>query len=104
MIFLSEPDVRYKESFLEGLREFHQEGRMLQHDQHKLANDFVSFLQRLHAAKEHSSMAPARVPSSEFWLIDDEEFIGYLSLRHTLNDFLLKVGGHIGYLIRPSKR
>jgi predicted acetyltransferase len=41
---------------------------------------------------------------SDFWLIDGDEYVGRLSLRHTLNDALLLWGGHIGYQIRPSKR
>ncbi|MDP3733439.1 MAG: GNAT family N-acetyltransferase [Candidatus Daviesbacteria bacterium] len=44
------------------------------------------------------------VPSSEFWFIDNNEFIGRVSIRHKLNDHLLKIGGHIGYYIRASKR
>src|SRR3989344_8456793 len=32
------------------------------------------------------------------------QYIGRLSIRHKLNDHLLKIGGHIGYDIRPSKR
>ena len=37
-------------------------------------------------------------------MIDKNAFIGRLSLRHELNEFLLKIGGHIGYEIRPSRR
>ena len=30
--------------------------------------------------------------------------VGFLNLRLRLNDYLLEVGGHIGYSIRPSER
>ena len=30
--------------------------------------------------------------------------IGFLAIRHTLNDFLLELGGHIGYSVRPARR
>ena len=30
--------------------------------------------------------------------------VGRLAIRHRLNDFLLDVGGHIGYDVRPSRR
>ena len=30
--------------------------------------------------------------------------LGAIALRHELNDFLLTIGGHIGYGIRPSAR
>lgn len=50
-----------------------------------------------------------RVPSSYFWITDgdggpDDEVVGFLNLRHVLNDFLLEEGGHIGYSIRPAAR
>lgn len=45
-----------------------------------------------------------RVPSTYFWIADGEELVGFLNLRHLLNDFLLEVGGHIGYSVKPSAR
>ena len=46
------------------------------------------------------------VHSDYFWVTDDEPggVIGFLALRHALNDFLLEEGGHIGYSIRPARR
>ena len=43
------------------------------------------------------------VPQNTYWLIDDEEFVGEISIRHYLTDSLLRYGGHIGYGIRHSK-
>jgi Acetyltransferase (GNAT) domain len=54
--------------------------------------------------KDRSKLKPGIVPGSDFWLIDNNEFIERLSLRYELNEFLLKMGEHIGYEIRPSKR
>ena len=34
----------------------------------------------------------------------DGQAVGFLNLRLRLNDYLLEVGGHIGYSIRPSER
>jgi predicted acetyltransferase len=45
-----------------------------------------------------------RVPCTYFWIADDDEFVGYLALRHRLTDWLLEEGGHIGYGVRPSRR
>ena len=44
------------------------------------------------------------VPATTLWLVDHGEFIGGVSIRHRLNEHLLKVGGHIGYDVRPSQR
>jgi predicted acetyltransferase len=38
------------------------------------------------------------------WIVEDGRVLGALSLRHELNDFLLRAGGHLGYGIRPAAR
>ncbi len=50
-----------------------------------------------------------RVPSTYYWITagdgaSDDEVVGFLHLRHVLNEFLLERGGHIGYSVRPSAR
>lgn len=50
-----------------------------------------------------------RVGSSYFWITENDgdeadEVVGFLNLRHTLNEFLFNEGGHIGYSIKPSAR
>jgi len=46
------------------------------------------------------------VEGSEYLLVDDERrrVLGMVHLRHYLNDFFLKLAGHIGYSVRPSER
>lgn len=46
------------------------------------------------------------VPDSTFFCLDVERniFVGAVNIRHYLNDYLLKYGGHIGDGIRPSER
>jgi len=46
------------------------------------------------------------VPATQFLFIrkDDNRLLGMLQVRHCLNDYLEKYGGHIGYSIRPSER
>ncbi|MBR5662344.1 MAG: GNAT family N-acetyltransferase [Bacilli bacterium] len=47
-----------------------------------------------------------KVPSLTYFLIreNDDKIIGMINIRLTLNEFLSKYGGHIGYGIRPSER
>jgi predicted acetyltransferase len=33
---------------------------------------------------------------------ENATYLGAITLRHELNDFLLRAGGHIGYGIRPA--
>ena len=46
----------------------------------------------------------ALVPDTKRWVVEGGELLGFLSVRHELNDFLLEEGGHIGYSVRPSAR
>lgn len=56
---------------------------------------------------EHNgvNLQNGRVPSSIYFLMNDDRIIGYLSIRHNIdNEFLSRIGGHIGYGVRPSER
>lgn len=44
------------------------------------------------------------VPSGFYVGVVDGEVVGRVSIRFQLNDMLAKVGGHIGYGVRPSQR
>ena len=46
------------------------------------------------------------VPNSVFFLLDEDRniLLGAVNIRHTLNDYLLQYGGHIGDGIRPTER
>lgn len=44
------------------------------------------------------------ISNTKYWLIDNDEYIGSFTLRHDINETLMKWGGHIGYVIAPSKR
>ncbi len=44
------------------------------------------------------------VPSTSRWVAEDGRLVGFVSLRHVLNAFLLQEGGHLGYAVRPKRR
>ncbi len=67
--------------------------------------DFVAMNERT----APGSADGAKVPSTYFWIAagdgaTDDDLVGFLNLRHELNDFLLEEGGHIGYSVRPAAR
>ena len=64
--------------------------------------DFAAYVQLL-AAREHSA-PPGMVPDIVYWAIRAGDMIGRISLRQTLNDKLLREGGNIGFIVRPSMR
>lgn len=44
------------------------------------------------------------VPETSYFLWDEQEIVGLFRLRHTLNDFLKRDAGHVGYSIAKTQR
>lgn len=60
----------------------------------------------LTAARESAGvdLPPGRV-RSDFLLAEvDHEVVGRVSIRYALNDFLFRIGGHVGYAVGPDYR
>ncbi len=104
MAYLAKPSIKYKRSYLEGLKEFQDEGREAEYNYKEVKSDFENFVLKLNNQTKGIGLPEGWVPATHFWLIDKDEYIGNISIRHKLNDNLIRVGGHIGYSIRPSKR
>ncbi len=126
MIRLDRPDVRVHLSYLEAHDEFGGRHRDGDGDWVEPADDggyagitwtraeldtpdgFARFVRwRLDRAREDSPRPTGHVPSTFYWAVDDADPTTYLcsiSVRHRLTPFLLEVGGHIGYSVRPSAR
>lgn len=50
-------------------------------------------------------LKPNIVPSTQYIAInEDDMIIGMLNIRHYLNEYLINIGGHIGYSVHPSFR
>ena len=65
-------------------------------------HDFDFYLAHL----ELKEPEDGKVPDSTFFLLDEDRdrLLGAVNIRHYLNDYLLREGGHIGDGIRPSER
>jgi predicted acetyltransferase len=109
MADLIAPTARLHRSWLEARDEWagaHQDGSGLNDtdDVDSLAG-FTAWVARLRQQSDESVPAdPGRVHATYWWMVDGDTYLGAISLRHTLNDFLLRAGGHIGYGVRPSAR
>jgi predicted acetyltransferase len=44
------------------------------------------------------------VPASTYFGVCADKIVGIIDIRHKLNKSLLKIGGHIGYSVRPFER
>jgi len=101
MPFLARPSEKYRDSYIEAVRELQAEGAWLTFD---LGRDFGEYVQDLLRRSDRATQEPDLVPETFWWLVEGDEFIGVTSVRHELTESLRKVGGHIGYAIRPLKR
>jgi predicted acetyltransferase len=48
--------------------------------------------------------SPGHVPSTFLFAFDGTRIVGRTSIRHALNEFLRRQGGHIGYVVVPEFR
>jgi predicted acetyltransferase len=95
---LESPSQSLLPSFSHALTEYHAQGRHLDLSSNHLPEYIASFADRA------SSPAPGRVAETVLWGVVGGEYVGRVSLRHTLTPGLGAWGGHIGYEVRPSAR
>ena len=110
------PSVEYKDSFLEMVAAiqadesstvFNSEQRL---DLERLENSefFEAYCQQLRNESKGIDLPTNYVPHTTFWLLEQKNgtntVVGRINIRHLLNEFLLKFGGHIGYVINPAHR
>ncbi|HYJ26251.1 MAG TPA: GNAT family N-acetyltransferase, partial [Nocardioides sp.] len=109
-LVLPTPTVR--DSFLEAMDEFVAEGvelsqtaAWIEHNAPgwKRPDAFAAFVEAVKAdALAETPRLEWHVPCTTLWWVDGEDYLGRIAIRHELNDFLLDVGGHIGYDVRPT--
>lgn len=102
--FLTRPSVDYRDSYLESIRETQARRAVAAWELSALSADFGGFVRDLLERGDPALTGPGRMPEMIYWLIDGGEYIGRVSLRHAVNDWVRTIGGHIGYEIRPSRR
>ncbi len=110
MAELISPTTRLHASWLDSLQEWgrgvHQDGTGLHEDDDvESADGFAAWVERLRSQSDPAVPLPeGRVPADYWWIVEDDTYLGAITLRYALNDFLHEQGGHIGYGVRPSAR
>ena len=68
--------------------------------------DYQDWLKNLLLHTKKETLPKGRVLATQFISVrkSDNKIVGFVNLRHELNDYLLKFGGHIGDSIIPSER
>ena len=65
---------------------------------------FARYLEVLDERERGVNLAPGQVPSTFMFGFKGERIVGRVSIRHRLTEPLLRVGGHIGYVVVPEFR
>ncbi len=65
---------------------------------------YTEMLERLRKDVIGEDLPSDRVPHTMLYGFVDDKIIGRVSVRHELNDYLRRRGGHIGYAVAPRFR
>ncbi len=102
---LVNPTPKYKESYLQLVNAAKQDG-----DIHEMGNayreneSFDAMINRLQDRARGKNIANRDVPSSMKWMIENNEVVGTIDLRHILNQNYFERLGHVAYYVHPMKR
>jgi predicted acetyltransferase len=65
---------------------------------------FGRYLESVEQHARGENVPPGHVPSTFLFAFTGPRIVGRVAIRHELNDFLLRIGGHIGYTVVPEFR
>ena len=68
--------------------------------------DALEWVRRSEEIRHEERVPEGWVPATQFICVRraDNRLVGMIQLRHRLNDYLEKYGGHIGYSVHPDER
>lgn len=91
-------------AFVEAINQWdHDSGFIFVRD-YKPHLPFYEYVELLNSYECGENLQPGYVPDTSLFGFVNGKIVGRLAVRHSLNDFLLRVGGHIGYGIVPPFR
>jgi len=101
---ITRPSLEFVKSFLEYAEAMKNAEKVI------FWSEYSPFTEETHSDFIHRQLKreldpePGLVAETVYWGIFENTVIGRISLRHTLNKNLSKMGGHIGYEIHPAFR
>lgn len=106
-IQLIQPTAALQSEFLCMVTEFQDAGETYIHEQaiSFIQDSFHVYIRQLEQNSRSIGLKPGSVPATIFWLISERvRVLSESRLRHRLTPSLEDVGGHIGYMVRPTER
>lgn len=94
------PNKKYYQSYVDAINEY-KEYNIDTYD--FLDVNKPDIFKRIDNFRTGNDLPDNYVKATYLWLVDGDEFVGEVSIRHELTDSLLRFGGNIGYGIRHSQ-
>ena len=105
MLKLIDAEEKYLEeyniAYIKSLEKIEQ-GLMNKRDLMFTDTSKVDIIQQFKDNRDRTKLPPQYVPSYDYFLVDDDKFLGIIHIRIELTSALLKYGGNIGYGINPT--
>lgn len=104
---LIEPTIEYCQQILTYRKEFLDCGDSMEGTGGLRAFDHPSvWIEKTNRYKDPLTVPQGKVPATQYIFVreEDRKIVGMIQIRHYLNAYLEKCGGHIGYSVAPSER
>jgi len=99
------PSLKYKKRFLKYQGEqYAKTYKDFGFTSENISKRFPYLLKLWSQHKKGQNLPKIWVPYTMFFLVAGYKYLGQTSVRHKLDKYLRKVGGHIGYEIAPDQR
>ena len=102
-----EPSIEYKDQAIEYIQEFYKYNSEINGTGglQRYLDNYEDWLLKLEADRNRIPNEE-KVPAETYFLVreSDNRIVGMINIRLALNDRLRRLGGHIGYSIRPIER
>lgn len=104
-VYLKVPTIEDKENWLDYYLETVRDNPSAKPGGFSADTNYEEWVIKINNAMNGINLHDGYVPYSFYILVNDEKIIGSISIRHSIDDEMLRLyGGHIGYNIRPSER
>ena len=104
-VYLKFPTLEDRQEWLDYVQETKEDNPEATPGGFKDNTIYEEWLNKLNNEHNNVNLEEGRVPSSFYFLVNGNRILGSISIRHNLNNEMLrKFGGHIGYNVRPSER
>lgn len=103
---LVRPTLQYKEDILKYQQEFNATKEVIHGSSslHKF-EDFDEWFNKVQNSDNLERIPHGMVPATQFLCVNEEnKIVGMVNIRHYLNEYLIQIGGHVGYSVRPNER